>query len=107
MNFNLSFVWLARFDVYISTTQNRHAALLIDNISYHGSISNLPYVFNENVFFMPKWTTSSRQLMDAGVISALKKRYSTKQYKRGLDLVDEDGTAKMYKIYLLTAIQWM
>ncbi len=101
MNSELFPDWLVRFDSYIGATQNVHAALLIDNASCHGSISNLPNLSNVTVFFFPKRTTSTLQAIDAGVIAALKNRYRTKQYERASDSVEEDDTEKCTELIYL------
>ena len=49
--------------------------------------------------------TSKTRLMDAGMISALKRRYQRSQLQYFLDK-DEKEEADLYKFYLLIAIDW-
>ncbi len=59
------------------------------------------------MIFLPNRTTSKIQPLDAGVIAVLKKYYRSRQYKIALDLKQDEGTADMYKVSLLTAITWV
>ncbi len=70
--------------------QRRKVLLLLDNASCHRTIEELPNLCAVRVVFSPKNTTSILQLLDAGIIAAIKAKYKASQMERPVDLL-EDG----------------
>ena len=85
MNTGIFSEWLKAFDSYIGGTRNRKALLIIDNASCHGTSENLPNFLNIEIMFLPPKTTSQLQLLDSGIIAALKSHYRRRQINMSLD----------------------
>ncbi len=95
MNFTIFSSWLKKLDHYVSKTNIRRVALLLDNASAHGRLQDCPDLENIEVIFLPKNTTAYLQPSDAGVIAALKQRYRRKQYERALSLLEGEDTKQL------------
>ncbi len=54
MNSSIFSSWLKEFNEYVSKTQGRKVALLIDNASSHGRIEDIPDLSNLEVILLPK-----------------------------------------------------
>ncbi len=97
--------WLKKFDMYVSKTPNRKVALLLDNASAHGQIEDLHALLNVEVIFLTKNTTAFLQILDAGVIASLKKRYRKKKYERALCLIENENTKDLYNVNVLEVME--
>ncbi len=74
-----------RFDSFIGKTNNRKVALLMDNPSCHEDLETIPKLCNVEVVYLPPNKTSLLQLLDAGIISVLKRRYRKCQLMKALN----------------------
>ena len=106
MTTDLFFKWLDRFNLLIGSTPGRKVVLLLENCGAHGTVANLPSFSNVQIIFLPPNTTSKFQPMDAGIITATKKRYRQKQMERAIDRADEN-IKDVYKVDILTAMKWI
>ena len=103
----LFFQWLKLFDCYVSQTCGRKVLLFADKASCHGFSTTLPTFTHVRVEFLPANTTFLCQPLDAGIIASVKKIFKRLQLHQALDVSVEEDTSRLYKIDLLTAIEWM
>ena len=61
---------------------------------------------NVHVHRLPPNTTAYLQPLDAGIISAFKRRYRQRQLNYALDFYEQEGKNKMYEVNQLLAMQW-
>jgi hypothetical protein len=94
--------WLKKFDADMRN-QRRQVLLLLDNAPTH-AVRTIELT-NVNVLFLPPNTTSHIQPMDAGIISAFKKRYRSFQLGMALDR-EKNGVKNIYKVDILQAMYW-
>lgn len=78
----------------------------MNNRSAHCSIESLPELQRVKVKFLPSNTTSRLQLLNAGIIAAIKVRYRRHQMEYAVDLADF-GAKELYKAEILTAMRWL
>ncbi len=107
MDFTIFSSWLKKFDDYVSKTNGRRVALLLDNALAHGRLKDYLVLENIEVTFLPKNTTAYLQCLDADVIAASKRRYRRKQYERALPLLERANTKQLYNVNLLQAMNWI
>eukprot|EP00171_Calliarthron_tuberculosum_P022968 IDg22968t1 len=93
----LLFACILRFGQYIGRTAGRKVLLLIDNCFGHGSKDILPILQNVEVHFLPPNTTSKIQLLDAGIIAALKAKFRRKLLFRVFYNIDA-GRKSIYNV---------
>lgn len=104
MTSDLFFSCLQRFNAYISATRDKKAILFLFNCSDHGIVSKLPYFSNVKVLFLPSNKTTKLQLLDAGIIAAMKLYYQSFQMKRSLDLLDKNFRI-LYKMDIIISMK--
>lgn len=85
------------------TLIKRKILLLIDNAPSH--ILGDLVLSNVTVHFLPPNTTSKIQPLDAGIISAFKRRYRSYQLEEALAR-DEAGNVDIYKVDQFQAMKW-
>lgn len=76
------------FSSFIACKRGRNVFLIVNNSSSHRKVENIPKLENVNVSFLPPNTTLRLQPMDAGIISAVKRRYRRFQYEHSLDTLE-------------------
>lgn len=96
--------WLQLFDAYIGRTFRRHALLLMENCSAHGTIESQHHLQSAIVRAFSPNKTSRLQPLDAGVIKAMGVRYTNRQMKHAIDLMDI-GSNDIYKVGILPGIK--
>lgn len=94
--------WLLKLEKAMKS-RDRKILLLIDNAPSH-VLSNieLQYV---RVQFLPPNATSKVQPLDAGIISAFKRRYRQGQIQEALAR-NENGETDIYKVSILQGMRW-
>ena len=88
---------------HLSQSQNQQILLLMDNAPLH-ILADLTLT-NIKVQTLPPNTTSKVQPMDAGIISAFKRRNRRFHLQNALDQ-DERNELNLYKVDQLTAMRW-
>lgn len=78
---------LQRFDAHIGKASDLSVTMLAHNYNEHGTLNTIKDLGNVKVFIMPPYTTSTVQLMDAGVVASIKVRYCTGHIERATDLI--------------------
>lgn len=81
----------------------RRVLILLDNASCHGKHETLPVAHNVQILFLPKNTTSRLELLDAGVIEPIKRRYRKHQLERVIHLIEAGVYSYIYSFDLYTA----
>ena len=90
--------------IWTEQDQDRQILLLLDNAPSH--VTKDLSLVHVNVKFLPPNCTSKIQPMDAGIISAFKRRYRRLHYQHAVDQ-DERGAQNIYKVDQLTAMRWV
>ena len=67
--------------------QKRNIVILLDNSSAH--TAHDIRLKSVKVVFLPPYTTSKLQFMDAGIIASFKRRYQHRQLEHALDMEEQ------------------
>ncbi len=95
-----------RLDSFIGKTNYRKVALLMDNTSCYGDLETILKHCNFEIVYLLLNTTSLLQLLDAGIISVLERRYRKCQLMKALNLIEQNYDS-VYEVDQITAMTWV
>ncbi len=93
MNRTIFYQWVLRFNAAFAATRHQREQLLLDIASCHGTGESVLELFHVDIHFLAKKTTAILQLMNAGVIASVEKRYKREQAKKAV-VVSSKGCAQ-------------